>query len=147
MDLSLIYPVLFIVGIVLLARYKRRTEHFGIFDGMVAGMINAFIRMIAGLVSWVFNKILKLIFKLFTRFLVAVKGMITYILKVTKANVKPVMKYSLIIICSVIFFGTIAGAALYFYRMGQDSVEVETPPIIIPSIGGYKQKYFKRNRN
>lgn len=155
--MDFIYPVIIIIGLALFIhigtrafkkiKKERKLEHFGMFDGMVVGMIKAFIRMVAGLVSWVFNKILKLIFKLFTRFLVALKRMINYILKVTKANIKPVMKYSLIAICAIIFFGTIGGAALYFYRWGQGSVEVEIPPVVVPTIGGYKQKYFKKNRN
>ncbi len=155
--MDFIYPVIIIIGLALFIhigtrafkkiKKERKLEHFGMFDGMVVGMIKAFIRMVAGLVSWVFNKILKLIFKLFTRFLVALKTMINYILKVTKANIKPVMKYSLIAICAIIFFGTIGGTSLYFYRWGQGSVEVEIPPVVVPTIGGYKQKYFKKNRN
>ena len=125
--MDFIYQVIIIIGLVLFIhigtkvfkkiKKERKLEHFGMFDGMVVGMIKAFIRMVAGLVSWVFNKILKLIF-----------------------NIKPVMKYSLIAICAIIFFGTIGGAALYFYRWGQGSVEVEIPPVVVPTIGGYKQK-------
>ena len=91
--MDFIYPVIIIIGLALFIhigtrafkkiKKERKLEHFGMFDGMVAGMIKGFIRMIANLVTWAFNKILKLVFRLFTRFLVALKEMITYILIVT----------------------------------------------------------------
>jgi hypothetical protein len=156
--MDFIYPVIIIIGLALFIhigtrafkkiKKERKLEHFGWgFDSIVARAIETFIRMIVKVVEWFFNKMMKIIFRLFTRFLVALKGMITYILVVTKANIRPLMKYSLITICSIIFFGTIGGASLYFYRWGQGSVEVEIPPVVVPTIGGYKQKYFKKNRN
>jgi len=148
-----IYLFICIIGFAIFShmiiRMKRvnTTEHFGIFDGMVGGMINGFIGMLARLVKWVFTKMMSLIFKLFKRFLTRLQEMINYILRVTRANIKPVMKYLLYGVSGIIFVGSVSGVGLYLYRMGKNSVELAAPPVIVPSIGGraYKQKYQKRN--
>lgn len=153
------YPIIVILGLALFVQIcvkagkkiqkERKAEHFGIFDGLVANMINMFIGMIAGMIKWVFNKILKLTFELFTRFLYRLKVMIMYILKITRINIHPNMKKLLIGTVAVVFVGTVAGTGLYLYRKGQESVDIEVPPIVVPSIGGkrgYKQKYFRRSK-